>query len=291
MPQYLNWEKGEVVLSNSEVYNLAIGANAPKRVELTDFSEFDQSKIRSYCKSNFERLVTDLFDRYCHTFQDQYSNSKEKNILIHSTIKQIKAILENGLLVSGELAVGFFWNRVFTIEELMTIRNYFTEHIVKGIPIDYCIFQREDSPYKFKGDHLVVQAESLWRFKDYLLTLHKQVERKNQEEIAMAVMNKKGLFKEEDMEIFVDELSFHFFCFVLTEFLDDIKPSCKAVSFVYFQINRKGYLKKPMFHNAFIKYLIDRFRYPIECIKLREEQNLPWEKKFAELRRGFFDEN
>lgn len=290
MPQYLDWEKGKVILENSEVYNLCNGQNSPTRVNLNDFSEFDQVKIKSYCKSNFERMVETLLERYINVFKEQYSNSKEKDNLLYSTIEQIKAILEFGMLVSSEMAIGLFWNRVFHINELKTIRNHYTEHIVKGIPLDYCIFQREDSPFKFNGDHLVVQAEMLWRFKNFLLNFNKQVVQKNQREIEMAVSNKKGEFKEYDKEIFVDELSFHFFCAILIEFLSNKKPTCARVSFIFYRFNGEGYFKKMLTHNVFIEYLITKFNYEIDCVKLRQQHHIEWDDKFLEIRSKFFDE-
>jgi hypothetical protein len=166
MYNFSDWLEGKVVLASS--YFVFNKKEKPIVAQLSDFSEDDQELIKSTLIEAFDKAVSSLLIGFKKHFKKEYNASKDKGNLLKLTIGQCNEILLGKVSNYGPFATCSFWNVTFTIQVLSEISNHYTNHILRGKPIDYYSFQIKGSPLFEGEENPIVYSQTIWEFMTWL---------------------------------------------------------------------------------------------------------------------------
>lgn len=208
--RYKDWWDGKVTLFTCAVFYKE-GEN-PVNCKWEEFIAKDIEKIKSKQTEIFQKSTSDLFEKWCKIFLENYNRSKLKDWYLNDEISDYKIIMfgnKESSIIAGEDVILNLKNHTLPFRRinLLEIRKYINDIIKLGKERNYDFIHSPNSPFQQKDviAQSEIYAQASWDYFDWLQKFKesrkKNEKRKNKHRPALEGF--KDIFAVEDFEKYI----------------------------------------------------------------------------------------
>src|SRR5262245_38510547 len=125
---YQDWSDGKIAIGGLQYGDM----NVPL-VPYVNWQDIDKSsweQIKNQQRIQFNSSVERRFSKTLAGIREMYESSSEKSIFIEQTLRDFETLFEKSCDSILHLK---FLNRTFTKEEVISIQNFYLQHIKRGL--------------------------------------------------------------------------------------------------------------------------------------------------------------